>query len=151
MAPFKWEHSYAALFLKSINSIGLLHVIQQSSSLILMVGYLIFRHLSLLLLSVYVKNKKPSQILDGLRRLALAVILAAVAAAVLIAVLAVILAVVLIIILIVVSAVSWFFHIVIIISCHGIDTSWKIIFCYRSIMACSAQIIRIRRYFETFF
>ena len=59
--------------------------------------------------------------------LALIVILATVAVVVLLAVLAVvlivILAVVLIIILIVVSAVSGFFHIVIIISCYGIDTS----------------------------
>ena len=81
----------------------------------------------MLLLSVYVKNKKPSQIRDGLRRLALAVILAAVAAVVLIAVLTVVLAavtaavlvVILVVILIVVPAVSGVFHIIIIVLCHG--------------------------------
>jgi hypothetical protein len=45
---------------------GLLQDIQQSSSLMLMIGYLICDHLSLLLLSVYVKYKKPSQKWGGL-------------------------------------------------------------------------------------
>ena len=80
----------------------------------------------MLLLSVYVKNKKPSQIRDGLRRLALAVILAAVAAVVLIAVLTVVLAAVtaavLVVILIVVPAVSGVFHIIIIVLCHGVTS-----------------------------
>ena len=150
---------------------GLLQVIQQSSSRMLIVGYLIHYHLSLLLLSVYVKSGSPSLAVrhaeksrpkDGaacagsciLPAAVLAVILAAVAAAVLIVVLAavaaavliVVLAVVLIVVLAVVSAVSGIFHIVIIISCHRIYLL-KMNFCYRLSMAFSLRFILVIAFF----